>query len=104
VPNNDWKDDANNKKLNSGEGDTPVFKNHDLLAGTNPMKIFAKEVAFTICLYTMYRNTRVCIKNKNYVAAFIRFFEGFLNSLAFTFQCSFPFLVLATCFYFPSCY
>ena len=80
------------------------FKNHDLISGTNPMKIFAKDVTETILLVTMFKNVRQCWWNKNYFGMVFRFFEGFLNSAAYTFQCAFPFIVLGALYLVPKCY
>ena len=80
------------------------FKNHDLISGTDPLAIFAKDVIEAILLVNMFKNVRQCWWNKNYLGMVFRFFEGFFQAAAYSFQCAFPFIILGALYYVPMCY
>jgi hypothetical protein len=101
-PDASWKDDEANKQIMSTYEDP--FRYHDLIAGSNPLLLFAQEVFETIFLITMWKNAKMCLKNRNRMALLFRVPEAFLNSIMYQFQCLFPFIILGALYYVPICY
>ncbi|GMH71297.1 hypothetical protein TrLO_g1922 [Triparma laevis f. longispina] len=80
------------------------FRNHAIIAGTSPLRLFLAEVVQVVTFIYFFKCVRQCYKNKNYSAMIFRIFDGFANWFCYVYQLFFPFFIIWALFYMPSCY
>ncbi|GMH61152.1 hypothetical protein TrST_g391 [Triparma strigata] len=94
--------DEANKKIESSVKEP--FRNHAVVAGTSPLKLFLTELLSVVTFLYLYNCVRQCYRNKNYSAMAFRMADGLANWFCYVYQMLFPFFILAALFYMPSCY